>query len=279
MVHAAERVAADRVVPERVATQRAAPERTVTEPVATEPVATERAATALGGAARVPEQVRLEESLPVRELEGRIVAVARWRDVGLRALAFYLADMHARGVHQLLGFAGAAQFAEVRLEMSRRSALELIACGRALENLPRIDAAFRDGRLRWARVRLLVRVARPIVEEAWLIAALSMPWNQFQRAVAMGKRGRKPQMDALGWPSVKVAVTRCRSCRASRGLNVHHVRRRSEGGAIKAEYQMTLCGRCRALVHEGLLMIEGATAEEAVFVDRDGRPLSRPSIH
>ncbi len=37
-------------------------------------------------------------------------------------------------------------------------------------------------------------------------------------------------------------------------LMVHHVRWRSAGGATSAENCATLCGRCHALVHEGLLV-------------------------
>ncbi len=148
----------------------------------------------------------LTADLPARELEGRLVRVAQGTDVGHRELAFYLADMDARGVHQLLGYASAAQFAEQRLEIGRRSASELIAVGRALEELPRIDAAFREWRLRWARVRLLARVARPGVEDAWLQAALALSWRDLERTVLTSEPGRAPRQDALGLPVVKVLV-------------------------------------------------------------------------
>lgn len=149
---------------------------------------------------------RLTAGLPARELVGRLIAAVRGTDVGHRELAFYLADMDARGVHQMLGFASVAQFAEQRLELARRTAFELIAVGKALEELPRIDAAFRDGRLRWARVRLLARVARPTFEEPWLAAALGLSWRDFERAVATSEPGRAPRTDALGLPVVKVAI-------------------------------------------------------------------------
>jgi hypothetical protein len=149
---------------------------------------------------------RLRSGLPARELEDRLVSAARRTDVGLRELAFYLADMDARGVHQLLGYASALQFAAERLEIGRRKAYELIAAGKALEDLPKIDAAFFEGRLRWARVRLLARVARPAVEDAWLRAALSLSWRDFERSVATTEPGRAPKENEFGLPEVKIAV-------------------------------------------------------------------------
>lgn len=67
---------------------------------------------------------------------------------------------------------------------------------------------------------------------------------------------------------------RCRSCRSPRGLMVHHVQFRSRGGRTKPENLVTLCAQCHALVHEGMLRIEGSDASRLRFVGipEPGRP-------
>ncbi|HGY90490.1 MAG TPA: AAA family ATPase, partial [Planctomycetes bacterium] len=51
---------------------------------------------------------------------------------------------------------------------------------------------------------------------------------------------------------------RCRVCSSKgTGLQVHHIRWRSRGGATVPENLLATCARCHALVHEGLLTIEG----------------------
>jgi hypothetical protein len=77
--------------------------------------------------------------------------------VANRTLAFYLHALAVRGLHQLLGHPTVARYAVARLELSASRAKELVAAGKALEDLPLIDAAFCAGRLSWSRVRILVR--------------------------------------------------------------------------------------------------------------------------
>ncbi len=144
--------------------------------------------------------------LSAAELNQKLLLADRRADVGHRELAFYLADMDARGVHQLLGFASTIEYAVLRLDMGKRTAQDLIAAGRALAELPKIDAAFCTGRLRWARVRLLLRVARPPFEQDWLDAAQRMTWAELERAVLTSKPGQAPRADAFGLPAVKMKV-------------------------------------------------------------------------
>ena len=110
----------------------------------------------------------LVPGLGAQEIDRELRLADRETDVGNRRLAFYLADMDARGISQLLGFPTATAYAVKRLEMGRRHAQELIAAGRALEELPKTDEAFCDGRLNWSRVRLLTKIAVPETEAAWV---------------------------------------------------------------------------------------------------------------
>ena len=69
---------------------------------------------------------------------------------------------------------------------------------------------------------------------------------------------------------------RCRCCGSRMQLHVHHIVLRSEGGRTKAHNLLTLCVRCHALVHAGLLRILGRTTKKARFVDREGQPIHGP---
>jgi Holliday junction DNA helicase RuvB len=148
----------------------------------------------------------LVPGLGAHEIDRELRLADRQTDVGTRRLAFYLADMETRGVCQLLGYATATVYAVRRLEMGKRHAQQLIAAGRALEDLPRIDAAFCDGRLNWSRVRLLTRIAVRETEAAWLERALAASWAEFEREVLTSERGRPPRSGRKGLPQVKIGV-------------------------------------------------------------------------
>ena len=71
----------------------------------------------------------------------------------------YLEDAAERGLHQQRGFATVDRYADFRLSMQRSTARDYVAIGRSLEELGAIDQGFREGRLSWSQVRLLVRIA------------------------------------------------------------------------------------------------------------------------
>ena len=114
------------------------------------------------------ELIELVPDLQAEEMDERLRRADRRTEVGHRELAFYLAEMQERGLHQMLGYSSAIEYACKRLEMGRRHAQELIVVGRALNELPLVDEAFCEARIRWSRVRLLVRIAVPETERAWL---------------------------------------------------------------------------------------------------------------
>jgi holliday junction DNA helicase RuvB len=150
--------------------------------------------------------VDLVPGLGAREIDRELRLADRQTDTGARRLAFYLADMEVRGICQLLGFPTATAYAVTRLEMGRRHAQQLIAVGRALEELPKIDAAFCDGRLNWTRVRLLTKIAVSETEGAWLERALLLRLGDFEREVLTSERGRPPRKGGKGLPQVKIGV-------------------------------------------------------------------------
>ena len=168
------------------------------------------AADAEGGPSRDDDGAQpladLVPGLGAQEIDRELRLADRETDVGNRRLAFYLADMDSRGISQLLGFPTATAYAVKRLEMGRRHAQELIAAGRALEELPKTDEAFCDGRLNWSRVRLLTKIAVPETEAAWVERAVALSWAQFKREVLTSEKGRPPRKGRKGLPPVKIGV-------------------------------------------------------------------------
>ena len=76
----------------------------------------------------------LIEGLAPDEVDRRIAHGRRAGDVGNRAVAYYLADCADRGLHQVLGHPGVVPYAVKRHAIPRRTARDLVAAGRALQD-------------------------------------------------------------------------------------------------------------------------------------------------
>ncbi len=100
-------------------------------------------------------------------------------------------------------------------------------------------------------MRALVAVATPETED-----------GSFERALAPTANALRAEVAREGH--------RCRLCRGTWRLMVHHVTWRSEGEATSAENCVTLCGWCHGLVHEGLLVISGEAPPAPVPQGRRG---------
>jgi hypothetical protein len=84
-----------------------------------------------------------------------------------RALAFYLQEVDARGLHQLRGFRTATQYAAQRFSIARREARDLLAAGRALERARSLHIDELINEVRLARPgEILANVARGTPREA-----------------------------------------------------------------------------------------------------------------
>ena len=119
------------------------------------------AQTETGVPTRSRTTVELQAGLSPQEVDRRVASARRAGDVGARALAFYLTDLVERGAHQDLGFHSVELYAETRYHIRPVTTRVYLATGRALMELPEIDAAFSRGLLFWSQVRELVRVATP----------------------------------------------------------------------------------------------------------------------
>ena len=150
-------------------------------------------------------EVVLVSGLCAELIDERLRNVCRLADVGHRATAFYLADLHTRGLHAALGMPTTVTYAVRSLGMSRRQARELLDAGLRLPDLCRIDAAFAERSLSWSRVRRLCEVATPATEVAWLERAMTGTQDELDRLVRRAHRGDAPP-SGDGLPRARFAL-------------------------------------------------------------------------
>ncbi len=159
-------------------------------------------------AACVPETLTLQEGLSFEQMEQRIGVAYAAAGLRHRVVAFYLAEVDARKLYQLAGFQSTVRYAMTRFGMSRREARELLAAGRALQDLPLTDDAFAEGRLCWSKVRELIKVATPRHEDRWLDLAMQAPIEQLALEVRLANPGDPPRNrdDRKGLPEVRLRL-------------------------------------------------------------------------
>ncbi len=157
-----------------------------------------------------PETIRLvlRHGLSAFDMDLAMCRTNRLGEVDHRTKAFYLAEMADRGSAQALGFPTLASYAEQRFGIDARRTSEYVRVGRALETLPQIDQALREGELGWSKVVLLTHVAAPTCEDAWLDKARRSSWRELRRAVQLGRPGRPPRdpHDTKGLPETTFHV-------------------------------------------------------------------------
>src|SRR6266446_641993 len=79
-----------------------------------------------------------------------------------------LLDALRCGAHLHLGFGSFGEYIERLFGYTRRSTEERLRVAEALEHLPDLDQALRDGRVSWSVARELTRIATEENERAWL---------------------------------------------------------------------------------------------------------------
>jgi hypothetical protein len=156
----------------------------------------------------VPQALVLEEGLPFAEIEQRIGTAYAAAGLRHRVIAFYLQQVDARRFHQLAGFNSTPRYGMARFGMSRREARELLAAGKALQDLPLIDDAFAQGELCWSKVRELIKVAVAQHEDRWLELARRLPIDQLTLEVRLARAGDPPRDrdDRKGLPEVRLRL-------------------------------------------------------------------------
>lgn len=104
-----------------------------------------------------------------------------------RLVCRYLADLadriHERQDAELTAFVDEFHATACFFDLGARETRERVRIGRALRNLPQIEAAFVAGGLSYSRVREVTRVARPETESEWLERARSLDMRSLERRV------------------------------------------------------------------------------------------------
>ena len=105
------------------------------------------------------------------------------------------------------GYCNLGNWLDHRCGLGPCAARERIRIGRALERLPRIDAAFRDGAISYSKVRAITRVATPETDAMLLAIAEGSSAAQLESLVRTyervggsdGKRASSEQRRSLSW--------------------------------------------------------------------------------
>jgi hypothetical protein len=137
---------------------------------------------------------KLDEAAVVDHALGALAAKSRAHEV---ELARWLLRAEAVAVHRRFGCASLAEYVERRLGLSARELREKLRVARALETLPAMAEALRDGAQSWSAVRELTRVATPETEAEWLAFSRGRTVRQLERKVALHQRGDAPQSPRL----------------------------------------------------------------------------------
>jgi Holliday junction DNA helicase RuvB len=147
--------------------------------------------------------------LGAEEVRRRLARAARHEETGRRVLAFYLVEMEARRLYQATGHGSTAHYAETRLGLDRRRTAELMRVGAKLLELRAVDRAFCEGRLGWAKVLVVARMAAPEHEAAWLQRALELDVRALTLLAASSREGGPPRAagDAKGLPEIRFPVS------------------------------------------------------------------------
>ena len=128
---------------------------------------------------------------PERELHrlARSVGPLRW------AMASIAARFVGQGAHSTLCFARLGDYARERLGLSARQLQELARVARTLTQLPRVERALIGNELPWSKVRLLVRVAQPEDERAWVALAREVGCRELERRVREASESGREEAD------------------------------------------------------------------------------------
>ena len=140
------------------------------------------------------ERRRLDRSLCAELLDPLLRRLARQEALCRRVLGRLARAFLRRRAHQRLGFVRLDDYARERLGLSGRELQDLARVVERLDALPAVARAFGDGALSWSHLRLLVAVATPETETAWLARARAETVRGLDAAIAAA-RGAAPDPD------------------------------------------------------------------------------------
>src|SRR5688500_8477278 len=97
------------------------------------------------------------------------------------------------GSHLKLGFGSMFEYVERLFGYKPRLTQEKLRVAEALEELPDLDRALRDGKLCWSAAREVTRVATLATEKSWIRAARGRSVRDVEKLVSGRKPGDRPE--------------------------------------------------------------------------------------
>jgi hypothetical protein len=125
---------------------------------------------------------------PLHEIESEICELAGHIAAATCKWLLLIAEFDRRSGWAVDGVLSMAHWLSWRCGVDLHTAREHVRVGRALEQLPRISDAFMLGRLSYSKVRAVVRIATPALEETLLNIAQHATGAQVERLVSGYRR-------------------------------------------------------------------------------------------
>lgn len=129
------------------------------------------------------EALQQETGLPAREVDRRLVTLARQHQRIEAALCFYLREINDRVLYKTFGFSSTIDYARERLGFEERKTWSLLSMAVRFKVLPKLAETFARGELPWTKVREAVKVATPATEGEWLRKCKDMSNRQLEQEV------------------------------------------------------------------------------------------------
>jgi hypothetical protein len=129
------------------------------------------------------------DTLKTSELETELVALAGRVAAAQCRFLLLLAEFDAREGWGGPGVRSCVHWLSWRVGLSQRAGREQLRVARALVGLPLIADAFGAGRLSYAKVRAITRIAKPDTEQALVNVALAGTASQVERVVRAATSG------------------------------------------------------------------------------------------
>jgi hypothetical protein len=104
----------------------------------------------------------------------------------------WLVRAHRSGVHARLGFGSFGEYVGRLFGYGARLVQEKLRVAEALERLPELAEALKQGGVCWSALRELTRVATPETQTAWLAAATGRTVRQLEKLVSGLAPGSRP---------------------------------------------------------------------------------------
>jgi 5-methylcytosine-specific restriction endonuclease McrA len=118
----------------------------------------------------------------------------------------WLLAAHRSRAHERLGYGGFVEYVERLFGYAPRLTYEKLRVAEALETLPELGQALREGAVSWSCVRELTRVATPETESTWLARARGRTVREVEKLVSGHRPGSLP--DDPAEPSAERHVLR-----------------------------------------------------------------------